>query len=57
MKIQVLDEAEDDLQDGREFYNRQELGVGDYSQPLLQLISDSSEVDEEGTRGQTGLTR
>jgi hypothetical protein len=30
VKIQVLDEAEDDLEDGRAFYERQESGVGDY---------------------------
>ncbi len=29
VRIQVLDEAEDDLQDGREFYDRQERGVGE----------------------------
>ncbi len=29
VRIQVLDEAEDDLQDGRAFYDRQEPGVGD----------------------------
>ena len=27
VRIQVLDEAENDLQDGREFYDRQESGV------------------------------
>ena len=27
MRIQILDEAEEDLQDGREFYDRQESGV------------------------------
>ena len=30
MRIQVLDEAENDLQDVREFNNRQESGVGGY---------------------------
>ncbi len=30
MSIQILDEAEDDLHDGREFYDRQAPGVGDY---------------------------
>ena len=30
MSIQILDEAEDDLQDGCEFYDRLEPGVGDY---------------------------
>jgi len=39
VRIQVLDEAEDDLLDGREFYDRQEPGVGITSQPLLLLIS------------------
>ena len=30
MRIQVLEEAEEDLRDGREFYERQKPGVGDY---------------------------
>jgi hypothetical protein len=30
VRIQILDEAEDDLQDGRDFYDRLEPGVGDY---------------------------
>lgn len=30
MSIQILDEAEDDLHDGREFYDRQAPGVGNY---------------------------
>ena len=30
MSIQILDEAEDDLHDGREFYDRQAPRVGDY---------------------------
>lgn len=38
MKIQILDEAEDDLYAGREFYERQEPGVGDYF--VASLISD-----------------
>lgn len=41
MKIQVLDEAEDDLQDGREFYDRQEPGVGDYFAAALAADIDS----------------
>ena len=30
VRIQILDEAEDDLRDGREFYERQAAGVGGY---------------------------
>lgn len=41
MRIQVLDEAEDDLQDGREFYDRQEPGVGDYFAAALAADFDS----------------
>jgi hypothetical protein len=41
VKIQVLDEAEDDLQDGREFYDRQEPGVGDYFAVALTADIDS----------------
>ncbi len=41
MRIQVLDEAEDDLQDGRDFYDRQELGVGDYFAATLAADIDS----------------
>jgi len=41
VKIQVLDEAEDDLQDGREFYDRQEPGVGDYFAAALAADIDS----------------
>ncbi len=41
MRIQVLDEAEDDLQNGREFYDRQELGVGDYFAAALAADIDS----------------
>ena len=41
MRIQVLDEAEDDLQDGREFYDRQEPGVGDYFAAALVADLDS----------------
>ena len=41
MRIQVLDEAEYDLQDGREFYDRQELGVGDYFAASLAADIDS----------------
>jgi plasmid stabilization system protein ParE len=41
VKIQVLDEAEDDLQDGREFYERQEPGVGDYFAAALAADIDS----------------
>lgn len=38
VRIQVLDEAEDDLQEGRRFYERQEAGVGDYF--AATLVSD-----------------
>ncbi len=41
MKLQVLDEAEDDLQDGHEFYDRQEPGVGDYFAAALAADIDS----------------
>ena len=41
MRIQVLDEAEDDLQHGREFYDRQEPGVGDYFAAALAADIDS----------------
>ena len=41
MRIQVLDEAEDDLQNGRDFYDRQELGVGDYFAAALAADIDS----------------
>ena len=41
MKIEVLDEAEDDLQDGREFYDRQEPGVGVYFAAALAADIDS----------------
>ena len=41
MRIQILDEAEDDLQDGREFYDRKEPGVGDYFVAALAADIDS----------------
>ncbi len=41
MRIQVLDEAEDDLQNGRDFYDRQEAGVGDYFAAALAADFDS----------------
>ena len=41
MRIQVLDEAEDDLQNGRDFYDRQERGVGDYFAAALAADIDS----------------
>ena len=41
MKIQVLDEAEEDLRAGREFYERQEPGVGDYFAAALAADIDS----------------
>jgi plasmid stabilization system protein ParE len=41
LKIQVLDEAEDDLRDGREFYDRQGPGVGDYFAVALAADIDS----------------
>ena len=41
MRIQVLDEAEEDLRDGREFYERQEPGVGDYFAAALASDIDS----------------
>jgi len=30
MKVQILDEAKDDLFDGFRFYERQSIGLGDY---------------------------
>jgi len=41
VRILVLDEAEDDLRDGREFYDRQEAGVGDYFAAALAADIDS----------------
>jgi hypothetical protein len=41
VRIQILDEAEDDLQDGREFYDRQEPGLGDYFAAALASDIDS----------------
>ena len=41
VKIKVLDEAEDDLRDGRDFYDRQEPGVGDYFAAALAADIDS----------------
>jgi hypothetical protein len=41
VRIQILREAEDDLQDGREFYDRQELGVGGYFASALAADIDS----------------
>jgi len=41
VRIQVLDEAEDDLQDGREFYEGQEPGVGDYFAAAVAADIDS----------------
>jgi hypothetical protein len=41
VRIQVLDEAEDDLQDGRDFYDRQERGVGEYFATALAADIDS----------------
>ena len=41
MRIQVLDEAEEDLRAGREFYERQEPGVGAYFAAALAADIDS----------------
>ena len=41
MRIQLVDEAEEDLQAGREFYERQEPGVGDYFAAALAADIDS----------------
>ena len=38
MKIQILDEAEQDLAEGFRFYESREVGLGDYY--LDSLISD-----------------
>jgi plasmid stabilization system protein ParE len=41
VRIQILDEAEEDLHAGREFYERQEPGVGDYFAAALAADIDS----------------
>jgi plasmid stabilization system protein ParE len=41
VRIQLLDEAESDLLAGREFYERQESGVGDYFATALAAEIDS----------------
>lgn len=41
VRIQVLDEAEDDLQNGRRFYDRQGPGVGAYFAAALTSDIDS----------------
>lgn len=41
MRIQILDEAEDDLRDGCEFYDLLEPGVGDYFAAALASDIDS----------------
>ncbi|MEO6971608.1 MAG: type II toxin-antitoxin system RelE/ParE family toxin [Chthoniobacterales bacterium] len=41
MRIHVLDEAEDDLQNGRRFYDRQGPGVGAYFAAALASDIDS----------------
>ncbi len=41
MRVQVLDEAEEDLLDGREFYEKLEPGVGDYFATALATDIDS----------------
>lgn len=41
MKIQVLDEAEDDLEEGRAFYDQKESGVGDYFAAALAADIES----------------
>ena len=41
MKIELLDEAEQDLFEGRAFYERQASGVGDYFASALAADIDS----------------
>jgi len=41
VRIQVLDEADEDLQDGRDFYEQQEPGVGGYFAAALAADIDS----------------
>lgn len=41
VRIQVLDEAEEDLREGRGFYERREPGVGDYFAAALASDIDS----------------
>jgi hypothetical protein len=38
VRIQILDEAEDDLEEGRNFYERCESGIGDYF--IVSLAAD-----------------
>ena len=44
MKIRVLDEAEDDLHEGREFYERREPGIGGYFAASLAADLDSLQI-------------
>jgi len=41
MRIRILESAIDDLQAGKDFYDRQEAGVGDYFQDCLFSDIDS----------------
>ena len=41
MKVRILASAIQDLRDGKEFYDRQELGIGDYFQDCLFSDIDS----------------
>ena len=41
MRVRILASAIQDLSDGKEFYDRQELGVGDYFQDCLFSDIDS----------------
>ena len=41
MKVIYLEEVEFDLQDGRDFYDRQQLGVGDYFVDSILADADS----------------
>lgn len=44
MKIEILDEAQHDLLDGSQFYNRIEVGLGDYFFNSLLSDIDSRQI-------------
>ncbi len=41
MQIVYLDDVESDLRDGRDFYDRQQLGIGDYFVDSILADADS----------------
>jgi hypothetical protein len=44
MKVQILDEAEQDLVDGFRFYEAQDAGLGDYFPDSLSSDLDSLQL-------------